>query len=96
MDSGFLGVSWFVWGLLALVLAGVWTVVWPAKKGRRAVGLQHFLLRWSHALAWALLALSFFVRALGTPEAAGAADLIALAALGVYFGFILALLLNRG
>ena len=85
MERGFFGVPWALWGLAALALAAVWTVVWPADRAVGAVGLRFLLLRWGHAAVWLLLALSFFVRGMG---AAGPANLLALAALAVYLAFL--------
>ncbi len=85
MNPGFLGLPWVVWGVAALALAVVWVVVWPADRAVGATGLRFLLLRWGHAAVWLLLAVSFFVRGVG---AEGPANVIALAALGVYLAFL--------
>jgi hypothetical protein len=61
------GVPWYVWGLLCLVVAAVYLVIWP--RSSRKAGApprprwRQFVLRWSHSLVWLLLAASCFVQA---------------------------------
>jgi hypothetical protein len=61
------GLPWYVWGLLCLMVAAIYLVVWPRparKSGAPARPLwRQFVLRWFHSLVWALLALSCFVQA---------------------------------
>lgn len=90
MERGFLGVPWLGWGLLALGLAVVWVVVWPADQAADASGLRYLSLRWGHAVVWLLLAGSCFAR--GMNLATGAANLLALAALAVYLAFLAAVI----
>jgi hypothetical protein len=61
------GLPWYVWGLLCLVVAAIYLVVWP-RPSRKSAALvrpswRQFVLRWFHSLVWALLALSCFVQA---------------------------------
>lgn len=82
-----------VWAVPCLVLAGVWLVVWPGGLAAGVQGWQHTLLRWGHALAWLLLALSAVLASLRAP---GAARLAALGALAAYVAFLVALVTARG
>ena len=91
MNTKFLGIPWFVWGLLALVVAVIFTVIWPSGKvsGANNTGsLQYVILRWFHGLVWLLLAVSFFVRSGNNSASSGTANILALAALGVYIVFM--------
>jgi hypothetical protein len=92
-----LGVPWVLWGLLALLVAGAYSVVWPRSRAdgsRQAHPLwRHFVLRGSHPLVWVLLALSCFVRADLPPRGSQTATLAALLALAAYAGFLVALAL---
>ncbi len=61
------GLPWWVWGLLCLVVAAIYLVVWP-RPPRTSGALarppwRRFVLRWFHSLVWALLALSCFIQA---------------------------------
>ena len=78
MTRGFLGVSWAVWGRLALMVAAVFVFVVPsAEKVNAANGFQFIVLRWFHSLCWALIALNFFVRGMDGIRFNGAANLLA-------------------
>jgi hypothetical protein len=93
MEAKFLGVPMFVWGGLCLVVAIVFTIIWPSNKvANDTTALRYIVLRWFHALVWVLLALSCFVRGAGIFGGDGPANLVALAALPVYLIFMAALL----
>lgn len=87
MIRGFLNLPWFVWAGLALVVAVVYSFVWPQKAGETAAGFRFFILRWGHALTWLLLAISFVLRGI-SPSLNGAANLIGLAGGLMYALFI--------
>jgi hypothetical protein len=60
MGTQFLGVSWFVWGLLCSAVAVIFAVIWPrGKRPGKVSVLPSLILRWFHALVWVLLAVSF-------------------------------------
>ncbi|MCC7358498.1 MAG: hypothetical protein IT317_03425 [Anaerolineales bacterium] len=80
-----LGVPLWAIGAACWALAVVWALVWPRRAGARGGRLA--ILRWAHALVWALLGAAAFVGAAGGP-----AQLVALAALAVYLVFVAALL----
>lgn len=92
MEVKFLGVPMFAWSALCLLIAIVFTAIWPAEKAAQASGLQWSLLRWGHAMVWVLLSLSCFVRGLGQE---GPANMIALLAGLVYFAFIYTLVTTK-
>lgn len=87
MIKGFLNLPWFVWAGLALVVAVIYSFVWPQKAGEAAGGFRFFILRWGHALTWFLLALNFILRGI-SPSLNGAANLIGLAGGIMYALFI--------
>ncbi len=84
--TGFLEISWFVWAGVAVVLAGLFTVVQIPKQTPKTTGFTHLALRWFHSLAWLLLAISFFVRG-AESDLATLADVIGLAGLVTYIAF---------
>jgi hypothetical protein len=89
MDTAFLGIPWFVWGFLCLVVAVIFTVIWPhGKCSDNAGALASIILRWFHALVWVLLAVSFFVRSGQVLGGSGTANVLALLALAVYLIFL--------
>lgn len=78
MTQGFLNIPWIVWGGLALIVAAVFVfVVPPADKVNAASGFQFVVLRWFHSLCWLLIALNFFMRAMGDGRFNGMANLLA-------------------
>jgi hypothetical protein len=95
MNSPFLGVPWFVWGMLCLVVALIFTLVWPrGKRPGKARALQSLILRWFHALVWVLLAVSFSLRGGMILDGSGTANVLALLALVVYLIFIRTVLIS--
>jgi hypothetical protein len=93
MQERVLGVPFYVWGGLCLVVALVFTVVWPGDRVLPGeTGLRYLILRWSHVLVWLLLGVSCFVRGLGGEGGAGMANLIALAAGLTYLVFMVTLI----
>ena len=96
MEDGFLGISWLAGGLLCLLIAGIYVVVWP----RPLVAAAHsswnrLVLRWFHALVWVLLAGSFFVRGEYVSGGRGVANILALGALVSYAIFMVTLIRAR-
>ncbi len=92
MSATFLGIPLFGWGGLCLIVATIYTVVWPRSRAAASGSrLRYLIVRWFHALVWLLLALAFFIRGSGAPGSYGAANVTALLALVVYFVFILAM-----
>jgi len=80
MITGFLNIPYFVWTVLALIIAGIFVYVWPHKAATETTGFRYFVIRWGHSLTWLLLAVSFSqsVHGIG-PELNGGADFLALA-----------------
>jgi hypothetical protein len=85
---GWLGLPFLAWGAICLALALVWAFVYPAAPAANAAGLRLFLIRWGHALVWALLAAMCLLRATGQPALVRAAGPVGLAALLVYLSFL--------
>ncbi len=60
---GFLNIPWWVWGILALIIAGIFVVFVPRReKVYQLQGITFIIVRWFHSLVWLLLAVSFFLR----------------------------------
>lgn len=87
MIQGFLNIPYFVWSVLALILAVVWVYVGPHTRMTVTPGLRYFIIRWGHALTWLLLAVSFFLRGLSA-SLNGIANIIALMGGLVYLLFL--------
>jgi hypothetical protein len=88
MIKGFLDLPWFAWAAIALIIAVVYSFVWPHKAADVATGLRFFVIRWGHALVWVLLAINFLLRGI-SPSWNGLANLMALAGGVLYFLFML-------
>jgi hypothetical protein len=97
MQTGFLGIPWLWWGILCVVLALIYLVFWPrpARNAPPRPAVRQGVLRWFHALVWALLAAACFVQAAGFGSASTVAAGLALVALVLYIAFIGALLIER-
>jgi hypothetical protein len=78
MIKGFLNLPWFLWAGIALIIAVIYTFVWPHKAATDTTGFRFFILRWGHALTWILLTINFLLRGID-PNFNGIANLIALA-----------------
>jgi hypothetical protein len=88
MSSGFLNLPWFLWAGLALVIAVVYSFIWPKKSVTETSRVRFFIVRWGHALTWLLLGLNFLLRG-NSPALDGAANILALAGALFYALFIL-------
>lgn len=88
MIRGFLNLPWFAWAAIALIIAVVYSFVWPHKAAAVATGWHLLIVRWGHALVWLLLAINFLLRGI-SPSMNGIANLIALAGGVIYFVFML-------
>lgn len=84
----FLGIPYWLWAILCLVLAVVWALVWPREQAMALSGIQFVVLRWFHALAWLLLALAALLASSPTLHNTAVPRTVALAALPVYFFFL--------
>ena len=87
MIKGFLNLPWFLWAGIALIIAVIYTFVWPHKEVANATGFRFFVLRWGHALTWLLLTINFLLRGID-PSLNGLASLIALAGGLMYLLFM--------
>jgi hypothetical protein len=77
--DGFLGISWWIWGGLACIVALIFAFFVPNREAVMAVtGLQFIILRWFHSLVWVFLAASFFMRASGNASLLNFANPVAL------------------
>lgn len=78
MTTSFLNIPWSLWGVGALVIAGIFVVFLPrADKVNALQGARFVIVRWFHSLVWLLLALSFFLRAVQNEAINGLANPLA-------------------
>ena len=78
MTTGFLNIPFPVWGVGALVIAGIFAVFVPrAEKVNALQGMRFVIVRWFHSLVWLLLALSFSLRAVQNETLNGLANPVA-------------------
>jgi len=87
MVRGFLGLQWFLWAGVALLIAIIYSFVWPKKVTVESTGFRWFVIRWGHAVTWILLAINFVMRGIG-PDLNGGASFFALAGAVMYVLFI--------
>ncbi len=86
MIKGFLNLPWFVWAVLALMVAVVYSFIWP-QKVVASTNFRFFIIRWGHALTWFLIALNFVLRGI-SPSWNGIANIIALTGGIMYILFL--------
>lgn len=94
MISGFLGLPWFAWAALALIVGVIYTFIWPKKAVKEDAGFRFLVIRWGHALTWLLLAINFVLRGI-SPSMNGEANFIALAGGFVYILFMVMTFIAR-
>jgi len=95
MIKGFISLPWFLWAGLALVIAVIYSFVWPHKAVTEpSAGFRFFILRWGHALTWLLLAINFVLRGID-PSLNGLASLIALVGGLVYLSFLAMMFVSK-
>src|SRR5262245_19193481 len=93
--TAFLGLPWYIWGLLCLGVAAVYLVIWPRPPRKGNVPARprwrQIVLRWFHSLVWLLLASACFVQAIHFAGSATIGPALALLAALTYVAFIGAL-----
>jgi hypothetical protein len=62
MIKGFLNLPWFAWAAIALLVAILYSFVWPKERIADLVGFRFLVLRWGHALTWLLISINFILR----------------------------------
>jgi hypothetical protein len=87
MVNGFLNFPWFLWAGIALLVAVIFSFIWPHKVVTKASAFRFFIVRWGHALTWILLAINFVLRGIN-PSLSGAANWVALAGGVMYLLFM--------
>lgn len=85
-----LGLSWYLWAVLALIPAGIFLFIRPQPHTNSYGG--SLVLHYGHSVVWLLLSLSCLCRAW---QFSGAAQLTSLLAGLIYAGFILAVVKNK-
>ena len=88
MIRGFLNLPWFLWATLALLIAIIYTFIWPQKSVEATNDFRFFIVRWGHALTWLLLALNFVLRGI-SPSLSSTANWVALAGGLMYLVFLM-------
>jgi len=88
MIKGFLNLPWFLWATLALIIAVIYSFVWPNNALTVASDFRFFIIRWGHALTWVLLAINFVLRGIH-PNLNGTANIVALLGGLMYALFII-------
>lgn len=87
MIKGFPSFPWFAWAGVALLVAVIYTFVWPQKAVPVAGSFRFFVLRWGHTLTWLLLSINFVLRGI-SPSLNSAANSVAVAGGLMYALFI--------
>jgi hypothetical protein len=75
-------------GFAALMMAVLWVFFWPRKKSVKPGSLPFFILRWSHALTWLLLAAAAWTAGFNILGGKAAAQLVAFLGQVTYLVFI--------
>jgi hypothetical protein len=87
MIRGFLNLPWFVWAAVALLVAILYSFVWPRDRIAELSSFRFLVLRWGHALTWLLISVNFILRGID-PKYNEVANLIAAAGGFTYLLFI--------
>jgi len=91
MDT-FLGVSYFNWGLLCIVIAILYVFIKPRERNPQAAKhrspWRKIILRWFHPLVWLFLASTSFFRAVTPPLSPIFMGITGMFALGTYLAYI--------
>jgi len=87
MITGWLNLPWYFWAGVALVIAVIYTYIWPRKVITSTTGIRYIIIRWGHAVTWILLSLNFIFRGIN-PSLDTAANLIALTGGVIYLLFM--------
>jgi hypothetical protein len=97
VSIGLLGIPWAVWGGLCLLVAAIYTVVWPRPKQPASARLawRQPILRWMHAVVWLALVGSCFLRSTDWQGAPDGANALALLAASFYALFLATLVADR-
>ena len=82
------GLSWYLWGVIGLVVAGIFFYIAPREQGAMSQR-KYIIVRWFHGLVWVLLAVSFFLRGTGNSMAISVADGVALMGGVVYLVYFI-------
>ncbi len=89
MPSPLFHVPWYVWGILAALVALIFSFVWfPGPHPEHLSGFTWVIVRWFHPLVWGCLAISFLLRNTTWQLAPNLANLLAFAALILYLVYI--------
>ncbi len=88
MDSGFLNIHWFLWAGLALVIAVIYSFIWPKKAVTETNRFRFSIVRWGHGLTWFLVSLKLILRGI-SPALQDAVNLFAMVGALFYALFIL-------
>lgn len=92
--AGFLGISWWIWGILACIVALIFGFYVPNREAIMATtGLQFVILRWFHSLVWVFLAASFFMRGTGNTSLVNLANPVAMLG-GISYGIYMVTMLR--
>jgi hypothetical protein len=76
MIRGFLNLPWFAWAAIALLVAILYSFVWPRDRIAELNSFRFLVLRWGHALTWLLMSINFILRGID-PKYNEVANLIA-------------------
>ncbi len=88
MTPSFLGLSLTYWAIPCLMMAAIWSVIWPSYRAQGAVLWRRLVLRWAHALTWLLLAVALLLTGTGLGGGGQTAALLGVLALVAYFSFL--------
>jgi hypothetical protein len=87
MIKGFLNIPWFAWAALALLIAVIYSFLWPHRALTVSTGFRFLVIRWGHALTWLLISVNFILRGLD-PKFTGTANVVAAAGGFIYLLFM--------
>ena len=97
MTPTLFGIPFYLWGVVCLGVAAIYTATWPKPKPDAPArpAWRQFILRWFHALVWVLLAGACFAKAIGLTPAPFWSNMLGLAGLAAYLIFLTTFTMDR-
>ncbi|MBF8285253.1 MAG: hypothetical protein HW378_4168 [Anaerolineales bacterium] len=97
MTPTLFGIPFYLWGVVCLGVAAIYTAIWPKPKPGAPArpAWRQFILRWFHTLVWVLLAGACWARATGWANAPFWSNRLGLTGLAVYLIFLTTFVMDR-
>lgn len=89
------GIPWFIAGIGSIVVAVIYSFIWPKELAVNIPFWKFIVLRWFHTVVWVFLALSCFIRYTSLAQKEMYAQGLAYVGLAAYIIFIITFLFSK-